>query len=98
MRSVLRELSDRFDLVLLDTAPVLLAPEASVLATGADGVVLVVRAGVTQRAAAHDAAQQLRTVGSNFVGTVLNDPDAKLPRYSSYYAHRYYGHAYGDAT
>lgn len=91
MQEVLQELRGRFDLVVLDTPPVLLAPEASVLAAGSDGVVLVVRAGVTQRAAAQDAAQQLRTVGANVVGTVLNDPDAKLSSYSSYYAYRYYG-------
>jgi capsular exopolysaccharide synthesis family protein len=96
MREVLAELQSRYDLVVLDTPPVLLAPEASVLAAGADGVVLVVRAGVTQRAAAQDAAQQLRTVGANLVGSVLNDPDAKLPGYSSYYAYRYYGYAYGQ--
>jgi len=97
MMVVLRDLREHFDLVVLDTPPVLLAPEASVLAAGADGVVLVVRAGVTQRAAAQDASQQLHTVGANLVGTVLNDPDAKLPGYSSYYAYRYYGYAYGGA-
>jgi tyrosine-protein kinase Etk/Wzc len=97
MMAVLRDLREHFDLVVLDTPPVLLAPEASVLAAGADGVVLVVRAGVTQRAAAQDASQQLHTVGANLVGTVLNDPDAKLPGYSSYYAYRYYGYAYGAA-
>jgi capsular exopolysaccharide synthesis family protein len=95
MLAVLDELRDRFDLVVLDTPPVLLAPEASVLATSADGVVLVVRAGNTQKAAAQDAAQQLYTVGANLVGSVLNDPDAKLPGYSSYYADRYYGYSYG---
>ncbi|HYW11509.1 MAG TPA: polysaccharide biosynthesis tyrosine autokinase, partial [Longimicrobium sp.] len=97
MMTVLRDLREHFDLVVLDTPPVLLAPEASVLAAGADGVVLVVRAGVTQRAAAQDASQQLHTVGANLVGTVLNDPDAKLPGYSSYYAYRYYGYAYGGS-
>jgi capsular exopolysaccharide synthesis family protein len=97
MLQVLEELRGRFDLVVLDTPPVLLAPEASVLAAGADGVVLVVRAAVTQRAAAQDAAQQLRTVGANLVGAVLNDPDAKLSGYSSYYAYRYYGYSYGQS-
>jgi capsular exopolysaccharide synthesis family protein len=96
MLAVLRELGSRFDLMVLDTPPVLLAPEAAVLAAGADGVVLVARAGSTQRAAAQDAAQQLHTVGAHLVGSVLNDPDAKLPGYSSYYAYRYYGYSYGQ--
>ena len=98
MLAVLRDLRERFDLVVLDTPPVLLAPEASVLAAGADGVVLVARAGATQRAAAVEASQQLHTVGAHLVGTVLNDPDAKLPGYSSYYAYRYYGYSYGQTA
>ena len=97
MREVLEDLRGRFDLVVLDTPPVLLAPESAVLATVADGVVLVVRAGVTQRAAAQEAAQQLRTVSANLVGAVLNDPDAKLSGYSSYYAYRYYGYSANGA-
>jgi tyrosine-protein kinase Etk/Wzc len=97
MREVLEELRARFDMVILDTPPVLVAPDASVLAASADGVLMVVRAGVTERGAAHEAAQQLRTVGGNLVGTVLNDPDAKLPGYGGYGKYRYsaYGYGYG---
>lgn len=92
MREVLMRLQGEHDLVILDTPPVLLAPDAAILGAGADGVVLVVRAGVTDRNAAVDAVQQLRTVGSNLVGTVLNDPDSKVQSYSRYYSYRYYGY------
>jgi len=94
MKGVLAQLQDRFDMVILDTPPVLLAPDAAVLAAGADGVVMVVRAGVTDRGAAQDGVQQLYTVGANLLGTVLNDPDARLNGgYSGYYyASRYAGY------
>ena len=49
-RSLLRELSERFDLVIFDTAPTLALADAAILSALADGVVLVVRAGLTDRA------------------------------------------------
>jgi capsular exopolysaccharide synthesis family protein len=90
MRAVLEELRNRFDLVILDTSPVLLAPDASILGAGADGVLLVARAGVTERSAVRQTVQQLATVGAHLLGTVLNDADARAAGYA-YYAHGYYG-------
>lgn len=91
MARVLEELRARFDLVILDTPPVLLAPDASILGAGADGVLLVVRAGVTERSAVKQTVQQLATVGAHLLGTVLNDADGRAAGYSAYYAHGYYG-------
>jgi polysaccharide biosynthesis transport protein len=59
-------------------------------------VVLVVRAGQTERGAAQEAIQQLDLVGARIVGAALNDPDAKVPIYGgNYYYHKYYGQAAG---
>lgn len=86
MREILDLLSARFDLVILDTPPLLAAADASILATLADAVLVVVRAGQTDRGAAQRAIQQLSKVGANVVGAVLNDPDSWAPRdtYSHY--------------
>ncbi len=91
MREMISNLSGMFDLVLFDTPPLLAAADAAILATRVDGVVMVVRAGQTQRGAAQQALQQLATVGARVIGAVLNDPDAKVPRYAGYYAYDYYG-------
>lgn len=96
MRGLLEHAESRFDLVVLDTPPVLAASDSSVLGTLVDGVVLVVRAGHTAREAARDALRQLSAVGANVVGAVLNDPDAVVPAYESYY-HDYYYQYYGEA-
>jgi capsular exopolysaccharide synthesis family protein len=99
MRELLAELGTRFDVVILDSPPMLLAPESSVLAVHVDGVVLVVRAGATHRGAVRDAAQQVRTVGANLVGGVLNDPAGKLTAtggYGYYAAYQYYGRDHQD--
>lgn len=85
MRSLLASLAGDFDLVVLDTPPVLTNANAPILATQTDGVVLVVRAGQTDRDTAREAMQQLATVGARVLGTVLNDPDATLVQRKGYY-------------
>ncbi len=89
MRTTLAGLAEAFDLIVLDTPPLLAASDAAILATIADGVVLVVRAGVTEADAAQQALQQLASVGARVVGAVLNDPDAKLQTYGGYYNYEY---------
>jgi succinoglycan biosynthesis transport protein ExoP len=93
MRRVLSELTGAYDIIILDTPPLLAASDAAVLATIADGVVLVVRAGSTEVDAGRLAVQQLTAVGARIVGAVLNDPDSKVPLYGKYYNYEYYGSA-----
>jgi Mrp family chromosome partitioning ATPase len=75
--------------VVLDTPPLLAASDAAILATITDGVVLVVRAGNTEAEAGQQAMAQLLSVGARVVGAVLNDPDAKVPKYGGYYKYEY---------
>ena len=85
MRVLLQELAKSFDLVILDTPPVLATADAGILASIADGVLLVVRAGQTDRVAAKRAHQQLVNVGARIVGTVLNDPGGEVSQFGDYY-------------
>jgi polysaccharide biosynthesis transport protein len=85
MRVLLQELAKNFDLVILDTPPVLATADAGILASLADGVLLVVRAGQTDRVAAKRAHQQLVNVKARVVGTVLNDPGGEVSQYGDYY-------------
>jgi succinoglycan biosynthesis transport protein ExoP len=85
MRVLLQELAKSFDLVILDTPPVLATADAGILGSLADGVLLVVRAGQTDRVAAKRAHQQLVNVGARVVGTVLNDPGGEVSQYGDYY-------------
>jgi capsular exopolysaccharide synthesis family protein len=85
VRSLLRELSDLFDLVVIDAPPVLASADAAILASMTDGVLLVIRAGRTGRGAIQHAYQQLIKVGARVVGTVLNDPQGVLKEVEEYY-------------
>jgi polysaccharide biosynthesis transport protein len=81
LATTLDRLSQAFDLVIIDTPPVLTTADAAVLARMADGVIVVVRAGGTDRSVAQHAAHQLTTAGARIIGAVLNDPDGKAERY-----------------
>jgi tyrosine-protein kinase Etk/Wzc len=77
MAALLATAREQFDMLVIDTPPVLLASDAAILSARADGALLVIRAGSTGRSLALDAVQQLTAVGAHVIGAVLNDPDAK---------------------
>lgn len=88
--ALLRTLTAQYDLVILDAPPVLSVADASVISALADGVLLVVRAGMTARGEVIQAMQQLETVGAHVLGSVLNDlrpSDARYPRHYERYHH-----------
>jgi capsular exopolysaccharide synthesis family protein len=85
IKTLLDELSKEYDIVILDTSPLLVAADATVLGAIVDGVLLVVRATHTDRKAVEQAVHQLTLVGARVVGTVLNDPEGAASRYGYYY-------------
>lgn len=85
MRMLLEELKQQFDIIVLDTPPVLATADAGIVGSLTDGVLLVVRAGATDRNAAQRAYQQLANVGARVVGTVLNDPGGEVAKEGDYY-------------
>lgn len=90
MKALVAALRSEFDLVIFDTSPMLLTADTAPIAAVADGVLVVVRAGRTPRAALAQAAHELEVVGAEVLGFVLNDPDAIAARYGEYYPDRYY--------
>lgn len=73
MSTVLEELLQDADILLLDAPPIMAATDAAVLATKVDGVLLVVSAGATKREQAQRAVERLNKVNANIVGAVLNN-------------------------
>jgi Mrp family chromosome partitioning ATPase len=90
LEQFLTEAKSRSSVVVLDSPPVTLS-ESLVLSTRADGVLLVVRLGETPRTRAQDAVRQLRSVGANLLGIVLNAVPVARSRFSyGYYDEDYY--------
>jgi capsular exopolysaccharide synthesis family protein len=89
MKVLVDKLSNSYDVVIMDTPPVLVAADAAILGRHADGALLVARAGATRTAALREGVQQLSAVGANIIGTVLNDPDGEVARRTTYYGEYY---------
>jgi capsular exopolysaccharide synthesis family protein len=77
MRELLETIGASYDLVIIDTPPVLPVADAAIIAAVSDGVLMVVRAGKTSRTLTQEACARLAAVGANLVGTVLNDPSGR---------------------
>lgn len=75
MAFTLRKARRWADVVLLDAPPVLAAADASILGAYADGVVLVLASGHTNRAQANEAKEQLVAAGARVLGAVLIGSD-----------------------
>lgn len=94
MREVFAELAERFDLVLIDSPPLLPVADAMILTSYADGVLLIVAAGKTRRADLQRATARLAQADAPIAGTVLNKAVAH-GRYGGYGRYgRYGGYAY----
>jgi capsular exopolysaccharide synthesis family protein len=96
---LLDKLSEQFDLILIDTPPMIQFSDARLMAGFADGLILVVRSGVTARDSAVTAREQLGRDNINVLGTILNDWDARtnLRQYSHYSGYRQYQSTISDS-
>lgn len=73
MRDILHEASERFDWVIVDTAPLGLLADTNLLSTMIDGALLVIRAGQTPHASVQRAVESLGR--DKVLGVVLNAVD-----------------------
>jgi capsular exopolysaccharide synthesis family protein len=102
MKSIIDELKSRSDILLIDTPPALAVTDAAVLVPYVEGVLIVMKPGITRLAPARQVVEQLRRAGANILGIVLNNVDMHRSRYSYYYNryhyyHYYHYYGYGDA-
>ncbi len=88
---LLQELIFYFDFIIIDSPPVIPVSDPLLIAEQVDGVLLVVKAGSTQREVANRATNLLSNAGINLLGIVLNDCEEVLPYY---YKNHYYGYKY----
>jgi capsular exopolysaccharide synthesis family protein len=86
---VITQLQGLCDVVVVDTPPLLAQPDAALLGTRADGVLLVIDASKSRGRQAVRAIEMLRESGAVVLGAVLNRIPKKAleyPSYDSYYA------------
>ena len=92
MRELLRELEGTYDHIIIDSPPILAVTDSAILATHADGMVLVLRSGETEQRAAERAVDQVRRVGVRVFGAVLNEVASTTVEESQYMQYYYSYH------
>ncbi|AQS03687.1 CpsD/CapB family tyrosine-protein kinase [Clostridium beijerinckii] len=85
MTNLIQKLGEKYDIVILDSAPLQAVTDAQILSTKADGTILVVRAQRTSRESVIDAKNLLTKVGANILGTVLHAVENTRGKYYYYY-------------
>ena len=92
MERLMGELSENFDVLILDSPPVLPVADAPVLAPKVDGILLIYQAGRIARNALLRSKVQLQNVGGSVKGIVLNHVKPQMESGDTYYyRYRYYG-------
>lgn len=88
MTATIEQLRQMYDIVLIDTPPLLAVTDAQIVATKSDGVILVVDQGKVKRDIASKAVKNLESVNARILGVVLNNVKRKANEEAYYY---YYG-------
>ncbi|MDN6967838.1 polysaccharide biosynthesis tyrosine autokinase [Oenococcus sp. UCMA 17063] len=88
MLKVVAWMKEQFDMVVIDSTPLLLVPDAQALIPRADGIVLVAMLGKTKRRSMATAAHILKLAKANVLGVVSRDPRRADKGYG-------YGYGYG---
>jgi len=92
LANILEEASGEYDLVVLDSPPLLGFPEPLQMAAAVDGVIVVAVAGRTNRNALGATINTLNRLRANVVGIVLNEvrADSSANYYYQHYSPKYY--------
>ncbi len=80
-----------YDLIIVDSAPVVPVTDPLILGSEVDGMCLVIKAGATQKEVVNRAADLINQSGARLLGVALNNVKQALPYY---YNHKYYGYHY----
>ncbi|MFA5256490.1 MAG: CpsD/CapB family tyrosine-protein kinase [Candidatus Omnitrophota bacterium] len=94
IKVLIDNLRTRFDYVIFDTPPVLNVTDATILGSLCDGIIFVVRAGVTQKAMIEEAFNMLAGAQAKPRACILTGAYIQTYQYYSKYRY-YYQHPYG---
>ncbi len=90
MRNLIESAKQDFDIVLIDAPPIEVVTDVAILATIADGTILVTASGQVKIAAAQRAKEILQRVNANILGVVLNKVSGKTSGNKNKYNNCYY--------
>jgi polysaccharide biosynthesis transport protein len=97
MSDLIQDVKQRFDLVLVDSPPILGVSDASVLASEVDLTMIVVQHRKLPRNMLMRVKQAVENVGGNVIGVVLNNVDVRSDSQYQYYTSYYTYYAPAEA-
>ena len=94
MKNFLSEIRDYFDIIIIDSAPIVAVIDAEILSKLVDGTILVIAADKTENRLMLDAVDKIKRHKVKFFGTVLNN--FKYKSGSGYYQKYYYNYSHAS--
>lgn len=94
--TLIEQLSKAYDLVILDTPPVLVVTDPRIVGRLADAIVYAVRWDQTPRGAVQEGLREMRSVSSPMAGIVLTMVDSERVASYAYESYGYYRSRYMD--
>jgi len=89
MRNFLKKMRDQYDLIILDSPPIIAVTDSEILTSMVDGTILIVSSENTEIEMMERSVELIRRENTQFLGTVLNNFSYKSG-YGSYYKYYYY--------
>jgi capsular exopolysaccharide synthesis family protein len=92
MSRLVAHLEEKWDMILFDSPPIVAVTDSSTISAEIDALVMVVKAGQTDRAAVDRALDTISNVRSPLIGAILNgaNPETLAGKYSYYYSYYHY--------
>ncbi len=81
MALFMREVSEAYEYVLIDTSAVLEAPETPIISSYSDGVIMIIHIGRTRREVIKRAMLMVEKLEGRFIGTILNRKKYYIPEF-----------------
>jgi capsular exopolysaccharide synthesis family protein len=91
MKQFIDGLKEKYEYIIIDTPPIIAVTDAQLIASHADGCLLVIASSQAEREAAVKAKELLEKVNAKILGVVLNKLEVQEKGYYGYYYHYYYG-------
>lgn len=85
MEELMKEMQERYDVVIIDTPPLLTVSDAQIVANICEGSILVLSSGKTEIEHSIKAKELLSSANSSLLGVVLNNKKMKKNKLYRYY-------------
>lgn len=84
MKELIKNIKDHFDVIIIDSPPVIPVTDAMIISNLVDGTLVTVALGETEREVYKRTIESLENVGANILGTIINKVSSSARYYASY--------------